>query len=371
MFDESTEILHGNIMIDGSFPSVTPIFQCSAFSAESPYFYSRKDNPNVKELEAVLRQLEHSKYCIAVSTGMTALYTVLDLLSPGEILVTNKDIYGCSYKLFQRICNKRRIEWHVLDLSLEKNIQQIPKKSKMILFETPTNPFLKTVNINAISTYIKKEKPDAIIVVDNTWATPLYQNPLLCGADISLYSATKYFSGHSDVMGGMLLTDNTALYEELKDTRFYGGSILTPFNAWLLRRSMQTFKIRMDVHSSTAEKMNVFLENCPQITKVYYPELNPNQLRNYGGIIFFELRDDLVENYKLFSNSLKLFDTGTGMACVTSMVAQPYTGSHASMSPEEKKDMGLSKGLVRLCFGLEKPEDLEKDLLQAFKIIDS
>lgn len=370
MFDKNTEVLHQSISIDDAFPAVTPIFQCSAFTADSPYFYSRKDNPNIRELEELFAKLEGAKYCLAVSTGMSALYTVLDLLSPGEILVVNKDIYGCSYKLFQRVCNKRNIELHILDLSLEQDIRQIPKKTKMVLFETPTNPFLKTIDINAVSTFAKKQNPNAIVVVDNTWATPLYQNPLQCGADISLYSGTKYFSGHSDVMSGVILVDNETLYEELRDTRFYGGMILTPFHAWLLRRSMQTFKIRMDVHSNTTKEMVKFLQDCPQITKIYYPELNPKQLRQYGGIVFCDLRDDLVERYKQFAESLKLFSTGTGMACVTSMVAQPYTGSHASMTPKEKADMGLNKGLIRLCFGLEATEDLKKDLLNAFNLID-
>lgn len=370
MSKKESELLNFKINYDDSLSSVTPIFQCSAFSAGSTYFYSRKNNPNVYEFEEVIRLLEETKYALATTTGMSALYAVLDLLSPGDLLVINKYIYGCSYKLFQRVCKKRKIDLYITDLSIEKNILKLPKNIKMILFETPTNPFLKTINIKKVSESVKENNQKSLIVVDNTWATPIYQQPLKLGADISLHSGTKYFSGHSDVMGGILLTNNTNIYEELKDIRFYGGLILTPYHAWLLRRSMQTFFIRMKHHQIITKKIYKFLKECPQVKKVYYPKIDNKQLIGYGGIIFFELRDNLIEKYMLFSKALKLFGTGTGMACVNSMVAQPYTGSHASMSSLEKKDIGLQKNLVRLCFGLEEEEDIKTDLLNAFLIIE-
>jgi len=170
-------------------------------------------------------------------------------------------------------------------------------------------------------------------------------------------------------MGGIVLCNNPGLARTIREERFYTGAILAPNSAWLLRRSMQTFSIRMEGHRNTTGQMVEFLETLPEITKIYYPEIDGTQLTGYGGLIFFELRDDLSEYYNSFAENLKLFDTGTGMACVTSMIAQPYTGSHASLNDDEKKKMGLSKGLVRLSFGFEDIDDLKRDILNSFKSI--
>lgn len=366
----TTEALHCRIDDHDALSSVTPLYQCSAFDAGSPYFYTRKNNPNVAEFETVIATLEGAQYAVAMTTGMAAISGVLQFVSPGDTLVVNRDIYGCSYKLFQRVAARMQLDLHILDLSIEANISEIPTQTRMVIFETPTNPFLKTVNIRAVSEAVKKQNPDSLVVVDNTWATPLYQHPLELGADISLHSATKYFSGHSDVMGGIVLTDEPNLHEELRNTRFYNGAILDPHSAWLLRRSMQTFSMRMERHYKAAADFSDFLGRLPQVTRVFYPLIDGHQLKGYGGLVFFELREDLIDHYKSFSETLKLFNTGTGMACVTSMIAQPYTGSHASMTPEEKKEMGLGKGLVRLSLGLEDPDDLKEDFVNALAAID-
>jgi cystathionine beta-lyase/cystathionine gamma-synthase len=365
-----TEALHCRIDDANALSTVTPLYQCSAFDAGSPYFYTRKNNPNVAEFEAVVATLEEAQFAVATTTGMAAISTVLQFLNPGDTLVINKDIYGCSYKLFQRLATHLGLDLRILDLSMESGLAAIPNSTRMVVFETPTNPFLKTVNIQAVSETVKRDNPDALVVVDNTWATPLYQHPLELGADLSLHSATKYFSGHSDVMGGIVLTDRPDLHDELRNTRFYHGAILDPHSAWLLRRSMQTFAMRMERHYETAADFGEFLKNLPQVERVYYPSIDGRQLKGYGGLIFFELRKDLVDLYKEFSETLKLFNTGTGMACVTSMVAQPYSGSHASMTPEEKEGMGLGQELVRLSLGLENPDDLKEDFLNALAAID-
>lgn len=363
----STEILHMRVDDRDALPSVTPIYQCSAFSADSAFFYSRKANPNVTELEQVVAALEGSEYALAYATGMSAIYMVLELLKPGGSLVINKYIYGCSYKLFQRYAARIGAQLTVLDLTTASGLETLPANVDMVVFETPTNPFLKDIDIQAVSTAVKRINPEALVVVDNTWATPIFQKPLHVGADISLYSATKYFSGHSDVMGGLVLVDNEALHARLLEGRFYSGSILTPNSAWLLRRSMQTFNLRMEKHSATTVSMLSYLQTLPFVEHVYYPRIDGQQLTGYGGIVFVDIRPDLVPFYKTFTGALKWFGTGTGMACVTSMVAQPFSGSHASMSEQEKADMGIGKGLVRLCFGLEAVEDLKQDLLQAFQ----
>ncbi|CAH2903954.1 MAG: hypothetical protein PCALPYG88_6912 [uncultured Paraburkholderia sp.] len=362
----TTEILHLRVDTLDTYPATTPIYQCSAFTSDSPYFYSRKSNPNVSEFEQVVATLECARHAVAYASGMSAIHMALEQLQPGDTLVINRDIYGCSYKLFQRTARRLGLTLQILDLSTPAGIRQIPSDTDMIVFETPTNPFLKTIDIAAISRHVKSTNPQAIVAVDNTWASSAFQHPLAHGADISLHSATKYFSGHSDVMGGIALTDSDELHARLVDGRFYAGTILTPQHAWLLRRSMQTFDIRMKQHSATTRSMTDFVGDLPYVKRVYYPSIDAAQLTGYGGIIFLELRDDLVDAYPDFARALRWFDTGTGMACVTSMVAQPYSGSHASMTDAEKSEMGISRGLVRLCFGLENPEDLRQDLLQAF-----
>ncbi len=353
----------------GAHPAVTPVYQTSAFEADSPYFYTRKNNPNVAELEKVLQTLEGAKYAVAVTCGMSAIFMTLEILRAGDTLVVNPFIYGCSYKLLQRISERRGFKLVDLDFSEESNIEKIPAETKMVFFETPTNPFLKTVDIEKVSKYVKGKNPDAVVVVDNTWAAPLFQHPLELGADVSLHSGTKYFSGHSDVMNGVLMTDRQDLADEFRETRFYGGMLLSPENAWLTRRSLQTLNIRLKQQQSVCAEMRDFLKQQPEVEKVYYPKIDGKQLKGYAGILFFELKNP--DGYKNFMQALEIFNTGTGMACVTSMVAQPWSGSHASMSEDEKRQINIGENLVRLSFGLENSEDLKQDLIQAFQTISS
>lgn len=365
----NTKLLHSRVESSTARASVTPLFLASAFEAGSPFFYSRKNNPNVEEFEETVRILEGAAHAVAVTTGMAAVRLCFDLLRPGDTLVMNSAVYGCSYKLAQRLSYQFKIALHVVDLSNPRNMASIPPHANMVFFETPTNPWLRVINISEVAKHIKHHNPSGLVVVDNTWATPLNQRPLEHGADISLHSATKYFSGHSDVMGGVVLTHRDELAATLVANRFYSGFTLDPHSAWLLRRSMQTLSLRMERHRLVTAELVQFLQACPQVTQVYYPYIDGQQLLNYGGIIFIDLHPDLADKYTDFASNLQLFGTGTGMACVTSMVAQPYTGSHASMSDEEKAVMGLGRGLVRLCFGLEDVEDLKADLSSALNKI--
>ena len=350
-----------------SMPSVTPIYQVSGFEAGSDFFYTRKNNPNSEELEMVISSLEGSQYALAVTTGMTSIFMCLNLLRPHSHILICSKIYGCSFKLFQKYSQQHGHILDILDLSDEACVTQInTKEYDMCFFETPTNPFLNTISIETISRVCKANNPSCLVVIDNTWATMLYQKPLENGADISLYSGTKYFGGHSDVMSGFLTTNNKQLYQKLFDLRFYGGLILTPESAWLVRRSFQTFKTRIEKQSKTTDYLRKKLKELPQIRRIYYPKIDGRQLTGYGGIIFIEVDDTTLSKYSQITQNLKLFGTGTGMACVTSMIAQPYTGSHASLTQEEKENMAISPNLLRLCFGLEEPEDLFEDLKSAF-----
>lgn len=368
--DPITRCLHTRSGASDARPSVTPLYQNSAFDASSAYFYTRKNNPNVEEFEEVVRGLEQARYGVAVATGMAAIRTCLEQLRPGDTMVLNGLVYGCSFRLVQRFCERFKVHLVVLDLGTPEGVRSIPAGTRLVLFETPTNPFLRTVDIALVADTVKTADPSALVVVDNTWATPAYQHPLSLGADVSLHSATKYMSGHSDVMGGVLLTDREDLAEAFRQERFYSGAILDPHAAWLLRRSMQTFGVRLERQSRTTAVMRDFLKGLPQVREVYYPKIDGKQLRGYGGILFVELRPDLVPRYDHLVSALHYFGSGTGMACVTSMVAQPYNGSHASMTDAEKEQMGLSRGLVRLCFGLEEVEDLQHDLKEALASID-
>ncbi len=369
--DPLTTALHQKIDNSITRPVVTPLYQNSAFTADSPYFYTRLNNPNCEELEQVVACFEEASHAITVTTGMAAISLASRLLAPGDHVVLNSLIYGCTYKFFQRLSRSLNLKITVLDLSQPASLQKIPADVRMVFFETPTNPFLKSISISAVAQRAKALNPSSLIVVDNTWATPMFQKPLQHGADISLYSATKYFSGHSDVMGGVVVVDRQDLAEQLRDERFYSGAILDPHSAWLIRRSMQTFALRMQSHQDSTSLLAKWLESLPQIIRVYQPHVDGRQLTGYGGILFCDLRQDLVERYTEFAQALRLFDTGTAMACVTSMVAQPYSGSHASMSADEKAEMGLGKELIRLCFGLENIEDLKRDIQNALEKIDT
>lgn len=361
----TTKSTHTRADITNAFPAATPIYQNSAFESQSDFFYTRLNNPNVEELEEAIRLLENTNFGLATTTGMSAIQLTLTLLKPGQRILVNKHVYGCSFKLFQWYAGHYGLELIVADLStalIDPNIEAVD----MVFFETPTNPFLHTIDIEKVAEHFKSMRSSCLIVVDNTWATPLYQRPCSLGADISLHSATKYISGHSDVMGGILLSNQEDLAKELRSRRFYTGANLDPNSAWLLRRSLHTLEVRLERQAVVTKKLLAFLETRPEVLKIFYPKVDGKQLTNYATLIFMNLHPKLIENYISFCGHLKLFSTGTGMACVTSMIAQPYTGSHASMDACEKEDMGLDESTIRLSFGMEDPQDLMDDLGNAF-----
>ncbi len=360
-----TKSIHYRADVKNDYPAATPIYQNSAFESESDYFYSRKNNPNVDEFENAVKLLEGTEYALATPTGMSAISTVLSLVKPKQTILINKLVYGCTFKLFKWYAEQYQINLIINDLS-ENTYQSNSQKVDLVFFETPTNPFLKTINILEVSNHYKSINPNCLIVVDNTWATPLFQSPCSLGADISLHSATKYLSGHSDVMGGIILSNKTSIANNLRERRFYSGANLDPHSAWLLRRSLHTLEIRLKQHQLTTQKIVEYLNTKTEVVKVYYPKIDGEQLSNYATLVFIDVKDNIIDNYKLFCQQLTLFSTGTGMACVTSMIAQPFSGSHASMDECEKEDMGLGKNTLRLSFGMENPNDLINDLEKAF-----
>jgi cystathionine beta-lyase/cystathionine gamma-synthase len=359
-----TQALRHRAKTEGAAPAVTPLFQTSAFEAGSEYFYTRNDNPNIREFEQAVAILEDAKHGLAVSTGMMAITLVAGLVDPDSYVLVHTHTYGCTLRHFQRMAKRKRFGLRVADLTKPSGIDALDENCGLVIFETPTNPFLYTIDISAVAKEMKTRCPNALLAVDNTWATPLFQRPIELGADISLHSATKYLSGHSDVMGGVILSNDDDIMTALREERFYSGAVIDPHGAWLLRRSLQTYPLRMGAHADTARAMVDFLQTRAEIDRVYYPEIN-QQLVNYGCIIFFQFGTKYSGCYERFLTNLRLFQSGTGMACVTSMVAQPYTGSHASLDDADKAAMGLDRDLVRLCFGLEDPDDLRADLSNA------
>lgn len=366
--DRITEILHTRVDTSRAKPNVTPQYQCSSFLSDSDYFYTRKGNPNNTELEQVLQLLEGCRFARVVTTGMSAIYAALRLLKPGDHLIVDRLIYGCTYKLFKDFCQHYGIGLDFIDVTGPALKETIKSNTQMIFFETPTNPFLKSISISKIREIAKQCQSKARIVVDNTWATPFFQRPLELGADLCVYSATKFYSGHSDCMGGVLTTNDEVLAETVSQIRFYSGSVLDPHSAWLIRRSMQTFSLRMEGHQAVLGEMREFLEKQEEVGHVFFPEIN-SQLTGYGCILFFELKAEFEEKAEVFMKSLKLFERGTSMASVVSAVAQPFSGSHLSLTCQEKSEMGIRPRLLRLCFGFEKPEDLKSDLKIAFRKI--
>ena len=350
-------------------PVATPIFQTSAFRSGDPHFYTRSSNPNFCEMEEILVALEKTPAAQAVllSSGMAAIAATLSLLKPGDQLVVCELIYGCSYRLFSDFCEHLNIDLVLADLTdpvVQKKV--ITSETSMVFFETPTNPFLKTINIQDVSDRLHQLNPEGIVVVDNTWATPLNQKPLQFGADIAVYSGSKFFGGHSDLIIGAVTTRHAELGKKLKAYRFYHGALPDPFGAWLLRRSMQTLGIRLERHKRNSELIAQYLRQNAHVSHVYLPEIDGKQLTDYGCLLFMDVKTDEHAQINAFMDALTLFDQGTPMASVASAVANPFYGSHLSMSPEEKERIGLDEFVVRLSIGLEEPDDLIADLEQAF-----
>ena len=364
-----TVLIREKIDFKDAKPVSTPIFQTSAFRSGDQYFYSRKSNPNFVEVERVLASLDNGVRALLYSSGMAAISAVLHLLAPGDRLVVNELIYGCSYRFIADYCSQFDIHITFCDLTDPAVVRTlIGSDTSMVFFETPTNPFLKTVDIRDVVDRVRSVAPDAIVVVDNTWATSLYQKPLIHGADVALYSNSKFFSGHGDIITGTIVARTEHLAARLELWRFYSGTQPDPFAAWLLRRSLQTLAVRMDRHVKTTATVAAHLRKHPLVEEVYLPAVDSEQLTQYGGLLFVRFSFRSAEASSKFVQSLTLFDQGTSMASVASAVAIPYFGSHLSMSPEEKARIGLDPSLIRLSLGLEDPIDLIEDIDNSIRL---
>ena len=355
---------------------MTPIYTSSTYVQESPgvhkgYDYSRSVNPTRKALESCIADLEGSNYGFAFASGMSASATVLELLDSGDHVIAMDDLYGGTYRLFENVRKRSAgLEFTFCDLSdlntLETSINQ---NTKMIWIETPTNPLLKIADLSAISQFAKKH--NLIAVCDNTFCSPYIQNPLDFGFDIVVHSATKYLNGHSDLIGGVVVCSNEK--EDLANEILYlqnaVGSIMNPFDSFLLLRSLKTLSVRMERHCTNAQEIAIFLESHQSIEKVIYPgllshpqhDIAKKQMKGFGGMISVVLKGGL-DSATSFLEKTKIFSLAESLGGVESLIEHPAIMTHASIPREVREEIGISDGLVRLSVGIESLDDLVEDI---------
>lgn len=375
-----TKAIHAGVEPDPTTGAImTPIFQTSTYVQPSPakhkgYAYARGANPTRTALQKSIAALENGKFGICFSSGMGATDTVIKLLKPGDEVITSNDLYGGSYRMFTKVYEKYGIKFHFIDLTNAANAAPyINAKTKLFWLETPSNPLMRIIDIPELVAMAKKN--GSIVAVDNTFASPYLQNPLDLGADIVMHSVTKYLSGHSDVIMGALVTNDEKLRDELAFITNSCGPVPGPQDCFLVLRGIKTLHLRMERHCSNGKKIAEFLRNHPKVNKVYWPGFgdHPNhdiakkQMRDFGGMMSFELRGDKLENAIKLMESVKLFSLAESLGGVESLINHPASMTHASIPRDERMKNGLTDTLIRLSIGVEDVEDLIDDLSQALQ----
>lgn len=374
----ATKIIHAGAEPDPSTGAImTPIYQTSTYVQAAPgkhkgYEYARSQNPTRKALEDALAIIENAKFGLAFGSGVAATDSVIKLLNPGDEVIAASDMYGGSYRLFSKVWERYGIKFIYTDTSDTKNVEAaISAKTKLIWVETPTNPLMNITDIEAVAAIAKKA--GALLCVDNTFASPYLQNPLDLGADIVMHSATKYLGGHSDVIQGALMMNDTELRDKLYFIQKSCGAVPGPQDCFLVLRGIRTLHIRMERHCANGKKIAHWLRNHPKVAKVYWPgfedspghEVAKKQMKDFGGMISFTLKDESVEAAVKVMSSTKLFSLAESLGGVESMVNHPASMTHASIPREERIKNGLSDGLIRLSVGIEDVDDLIEDLQNA------
>jgi cystathionine beta-lyase/cystathionine gamma-synthase len=351
-----------------------PIYQTSTYVQEAPgknkgFEYARSQNPTRKALEEALAIIENGKYGLAFSSGVAATDAVIKLLNPGDEVIAANDMYGGTYRLFSKIFEKFGIKFIYTDTTNVDNIKKlISLKTKLIWLETPTNPLMNISDIAAIAAIAKEA--GAWLCVDNTFASPYLQNPLDLGADIVMHSSTKYLGGHSDVIQGALIMNDSSLREQLYFIQKSCGAVPGPMDCFLVLRGIKTLHIRMQRHCENGEKIAQWLRNHPAVAKVYWPGFKDHpgyaiakkQMRDFGGMLSFTLKDESIENAMRVLSSTKLFSLAESLGGVESLINHPASMTHASIPREERIKNGLTDSLIRLSVGIEDAGDLIDDL---------
>jgi cystathionine gamma-lyase/cystathionine beta-lyase len=356
---------------------MTPIFQTSTYVQESPgkhkgYAYARGKNPTRSALEQNIASLEKAKYGLCFSSGMGAIDTVIKLLKPGDEVIATQDLYGGSYRMFTKVFEPLGIKFKFVDLYDASNLlKHVSDSTKLIWIETPTNPTLQIIDIAAIVENVKGK--NILVCVDNTFASPYLQNPLLMGADIVMHSATKYLGGHSDVVMGALCINDTALFDKLAFIQNSCGPTPGPMDSFLVMRGIKTLHVRMDRHCFNGKEVAQFLKSHPKVGKVNWPGFtdHPNhdiakkQMKDFGGMLSFSLKDDNIETAFEFAKSTKVFSLAESLGGVESLISHPASMTHASIPKEEREKSGVTDSLLRISVGIEDAADLIEDLNQA------
>ncbi len=373
----STRAVHAGQKPDPATGAVmTPVYLTSTYVQESPgvhkgFEYSRTQNPTRKALEENLAALESGEYGLCFSSGMAAISAVISALNSGDHVISGNDIYGGTYRVFTKVFERFGILFDFVDTTDPKEVlKKITPKTKLLWLETPTNPLLNITDISEVSK-IAHEK-NISVAVDNTFATPYLQEPLTLGADLVVHSSTKYIGGHSDVVGGAVITSDKSWHERLKFIQNSVGAVPGPMDSFLLLRGTKTLALRMERHCENALKIARFLSQHPKVLKVYYPGLESHkghslakkQMRAFGGMISFELADGF-EAAKKMASQMKFFSLAESLGGVESLIGHPATMTHAAIPREERLKRGLTDGLIRLSVGIEDAEDLISDLDQA------
>ncbi len=374
----NTKTIHGGQIEEKGYGAVMPpIYQTSTYSQKTPgdhkgYEYSRTHNPTRSALESSFSSIEEGKFGLAFGSGLAAIDAVLKLLNPGDEVISTNDLYGGSYRLFTKIFEKYGIVFHFTEMhDLSKIENLVNKNTKMIWVETPTNPMMNIVDIKGLSNISKKFK--LILAVDNTFATPFLQQPLLLGADIVMHSATKYLAGHSDVVLGALIVNDQKLSEKLYFIQNASGAICGPMDSFLTLRGIKTLHVRMQRHCENAKKIANYLNSHPKIKSVYWPgfEKHPNhniakkQMNDYGAMISFTTKGNSMSKSLKIVESLKVFTLAESLGGVESLAGHPASMTHASIPKKEREKSGVVDSLIRLSVGIEDIEDLIEDLKQA------
>jgi cystathionine beta-lyase len=356
---------------------MTPIYQTSTYVQEEigvhkGFEYSRTGNPTRQALENNLAAIEEGKFGACFGSGLAAIDAVIKMLSPGDEVISTNDLYGGSYRIFTTIFEKYGIKFHFVDMLNINNIEEkINSKTKLIWVETPTNPMMNIVDIKKVCELAKENK--TMVAVDNTFATPYLQNPLSLGADIVMHSVTKYLGGHSDVVMGALVSNDSKIAEEIYRIQNSSGAVCGPMDSFLVLRGIKTLHLRMQRHCENGEKIANFLTQHPKVENVYWPGLtsHPNhdvaksQMKGFGGMISFTLVGDSLEMAKKIVSKTELFTLAESLGGVESLIGHPSTMTHASIPREERIKSGVVDSLIRLSVGIEDVTDLIDDLTKA------
>lgn len=375
-----TKAIHAGLEPDTATGAImTPIYQTSTYvqseiGVHKGFEYSRTGNPTRAALERQLAALENGQFGACFGSGLAAMDCVLKMFNPGDEVISTNDLYGGSYRIFTTIFAKYDINFHFVDMLDIANIEaKINDKTKLIWIETPTNPMMNIIDIEAVANLAKKH--GIKVAVDNTFATPYLQNPIDLGADFVVHSVTKYLGGHSDVVMGALVVNDKALADEMYRIQNSSGAVCGPFDSFLVLRGIKTLHLRMQRHCENGKKIAHFLSTHPKVDKVYWPgfeshanhEIAKKQMNDFGGMVSFTLKGNQLEDAKKVVAKTHLFSLAESLGGVESLIGHPATMTHAAIPYEKRQESGVVDSLIRLSVGVEDVDDLIADLDNALK----